>query len=119
MLVFEEISRDENRSQGWVHAELAADTPLGEMARIAGRRWAIEGSFAQSKSEVGLAQYEVRSWVGWHRHMTLATTAQALLATSRARLFAKPAASEKALAAFKKAAGWRWRPPPLDPRQRR
>lgn len=82
-----------------------ADTSLEEMARVAGRRWAIEESFAQSKSEVGLDQYEVRSWVGWHRHMTLAMTAQALLAITRARLFAKPAASEKALAAFKKSRG--------------
>ena len=47
---------------------------------VAGRRWAIEESFAQSKSEVGLDQYEVRSWTGWHRRMTLAMTAQALLA---------------------------------------
>jgi SRSO17 transposase len=83
----------------------AADTTLEEMARIAGRRWAIEESFAQSKSEVGLDQYEVRSWVGWHRHMTLAMTAQALLAITRARLFAKPAASREALATFKKSRG--------------
>ncbi len=82
-----------------------AETTLEEMARVAGRRWAIEESFAQSKSEVGLDQYEVRSWTGWHRHMTLAMTAQALLAITRARLFAKPAASEKALAAFKKSRG--------------
>ena len=83
----------------------AADTSLQEMATVAARRWAIEESFAQSKSEVGLDQYEVRSWVGWHRHMTLAMTAQALLAITRARLFAKPAASEKALSAFKKSRG--------------
>ena len=83
----------------------AADTSLEEMACVAGRRWAIEESFAQSKSEVGLDQYEVRSWAGWHRHMTLAMTAQALLAITRARLFAKPAASAKALAAFKKSRG--------------
>ena len=83
----------------------AADTTLEEMACVAGRRWAIEESFAQSKSEVGLDQYEVRSWVGWHRHMILAMTAQALLAITRARLFAKPAASDQALAAFKKSRG--------------
>ena len=82
-----------------------ADTSLEEMARVAGRRWAIEESFAQSKSEVGLDQYEVRSWTGWHRHMTLAMTAQALLALTRARLFAKPVVSDQALAAFKKSRG--------------
>ena len=83
----------------------AADTSLEEMATVAARRWAIEESFAQSKGEVGLDQYEVRSWVGWHRHMTLAMTAQALLAITRARLFAKPVTSQAALAAFKKSRG--------------
>lgn len=82
-----------------------AATTLEEMARIAARRWAIEESFAQAKSEVGLDQYEVRSWAGWHRHMTLAMAAHGLLAISRARLFAKPAASEESLAAFKKSRG--------------
>ena len=82
-----------------------ADTSLEEMARVAGRRWAIEESFAQAKGEVGLDQYEVRSWTGWHRHMTLAMTAQALLAITRARLFVKPVASDQALAAFKKSRG--------------
>ena len=82
-----------------------AGTPLEALARVAGRRCASEESFAQSKSEVGLDQYEVRSWVGWYRHMTLAMVAQGLLAIIRARLFAKPAASEKALAAFKKSRG--------------
>lgn len=82
-----------------------ADTTLEEMARIAARRWAIKESFAQAKSEVGLDHYEVRSWAGWHRHMTLAMVAQGLLAVTRARLFAKPAASQEALAAFKKSRG--------------
>ena len=82
-----------------------ADTSLEEMARIAGRRWSVEESFAQTKGEVGLDQYEVRSWAGWHRHMTLAMTAQALLALTRARLFAKPVASNQALAGFKKSRG--------------
>ena len=82
-----------------------AATTLEEMARVAGRRWSIEESFAQSKSEVGLDQYEVRSWAGWHRHMTLAMTAQALLAITRARLFAKPATSQRALAGVKKSRG--------------
>ena len=32
-------------------------------------RW--EASFKEGKAEVGLGQYEVRGWVGWHHHMTL------------------------------------------------
>jgi SRSO17 transposase len=83
-----------------------AGTPVRELARAAGRRWAIEEAFAQGKGEVGLDQYEVRSWVGWHRHMTLAMAAHALLALTRARLFAARWASPPpTLGAFKKSRG--------------
>lgn len=58
-------------------------TALAELARIAGTRWAIESLFEQAKGEVGLAQYEVRSWIGWHRHVTLAMLALAYLAAVR------------------------------------
>jgi SRSO17 transposase len=82
-----------------------AGTPLSGLARAAGRRWAIEEAFAQGKGEVGLDQYEVRSWVGWHRHMALAMAAHALLALTRARLFARRASLRPTLAAFKKSRG--------------
>ena len=51
--------------------------------RIAGTRWSIERLFEQAKGEVGLDHYEVRSWVGWHRHITLAMLALAYLAALR------------------------------------
>ena len=38
-----------------------------------------EGGFEAAKQEVGLADYEVRSWTGWHRHITLALLAHAIL----------------------------------------
>jgi SRSO17 transposase len=82
-----------------------AGTGLEVLARVAGRRWAIEEAFAQGKGEVGLDQYEVRSWVGWHRHMTLAMVALALLVLTRARLFARPTSSRPTMAAFKKSRG--------------
>jgi SRSO17 transposase len=82
-----------------------AGTPVSELARAAGRRWAIEEAFAQGKGEVGLDQYEVRSWVGWYRHMTLAMAAHALLALTRARLFARAPSPRPTLAAFKKSRG--------------
>ena len=82
-----------------------AGTPLEVLARVAGRRWAVEEAFAQGKGEVGLDEYEVRSWVGWHRHMTLALAALALLVLTRARLFARPASPGPTMAAFKKKRG--------------
>jgi len=82
-----------------------AGTSLEVLARVAGRRWAVEEAFAQAKGEVGLDEYEVRSWVGWHRHMTLAMAALALLVLTRARLFARPARPGPTMAAFKKKRG--------------
>jgi SRSO17 transposase len=82
---------------GWVHAvvlrrsisdpdELAyylvyapTDTPLGEIVRAIGARWTIEEVFKLAKQRVGLDEYEVRSWTGWHRHTTLALLALAAL----------------------------------------
>ena len=58
-------------------------TTLAELVRIAGTRWSVESLFEQAKGEVGLDHYEVRSWVGWHRHITLAMLALAYLAGLR------------------------------------
>ena len=44
----------------------------------------IERCFEEAKGEVGLDQYEVRSWTGWYRHITLAMWAYALLTVLRA-----------------------------------
>jgi len=88
---------------GWVHGlllrrslstpdELAyylvyapAGTTVPEIVRVAGTRWSIEECFKLAKGQVGLDHYEVRSWQGWHRHMTLALWALALLAVEAAR----------------------------------
>jgi SRSO17 transposase len=59
------------------------DTSLARLVQIAGLRWPIESLFEQGKGEVGLDQYEVRSWVGWHRHITLSMFALAYLAVVR------------------------------------
>ncbi len=59
------------------------DTSLDKLVRVAGLRWPIESLFEQGKGEVGLDEYEVRSWVGWHRHITLSMFALAYLAVVR------------------------------------
>jgi SRSO17 transposase len=61
-----------------------AGTPLSEFVRVAGFRWAIEDSFESAKGEVGLDQYEVRRWISWYRHITLAFLAHAYLTVTRA-----------------------------------
>jgi SRSO17 transposase len=61
-----------------------ATTTLAVLVRVSGMRWTIEESIQTAKGEVGLDHYEVRSWTGWYRHMTLAMWAQAFLAVVRA-----------------------------------
>ena len=68
-----------------------ADTSLATLARVAGRRWAIEECFEVAKQEVGLADYEIRSRHGWYRHITLAMLALAFLAAMRVKLKATAA----------------------------
>ena len=64
-------------------------TSLEVMVKVAGTRWAIEESFESAKGEVGLDHYEVRSWDGWYRHITLAMFAHAYLTVVRARAVAR------------------------------
>jgi SRSO17 transposase len=58
-------------------------TALADLVHVAGARWTIESSFEMAKQEVGLDQYEVRSWTGWYRHITLAMLAFAFLTVVR------------------------------------
>ncbi len=60
-------------------------TPLRELIRVAGARWAIEECFQTAKNEAGLDQYQVRDWRAWHAHITLAMLAAAYLAATRAQ----------------------------------
>jgi SRSO17 transposase len=59
-------------------------TALATVVPVAGSRWTVERCFEEAKGEVGLDQYEVRSWRGWYRHVTLAMWAYALLTVLRA-----------------------------------
>ncbi len=53
----------------------APETPLGEFARVAKAEHRIEECLQRSKSEAGLADYEVRNWTGWQHHQTLSLLA--------------------------------------------
>ena len=71
------------RGAGVLHRGRAGPHDARAAGRDRRRRWAIEGGFESAKQEVGLADYEVRSWTGWHRHITLALLAHAVLAAVR------------------------------------
>jgi SRSO17 transposase len=57
------------------------ETPLSTLARVAAARWPIETELETNKSDVGLDEYEVRSWPGWNHHITLCLLASAFLLT--------------------------------------
>jgi SRSO17 transposase len=76
---------------GQLHREIAyflvhapRDTPASEIIFRAGGRWQIEEDNEQNKQLVGLAQYQVRKWTPWHRHVTACMLATAFLAVQRA-----------------------------------
>jgi SRSO17 transposase len=59
-------------------------SPLRELVRVAGARWAIEETFQTAKGQVGLDQYQVRRYDSWYRHITLAMLAHAFLTVTTA-----------------------------------
>jgi SRSO17 transposase len=70
-------------------------TSLEEMVEAFGTRWTVKQCFEEGKGEVGLDEYEVRSWHGWYRHVTLSMLAMAFLAALRAN--GEEVASKKSL----------------------
>jgi SRSO17 transposase len=92
-----------------------AHTTLEEQVRVAGMRWTVEECIQTAKGEVGLDHYEVRSWTGWYRHITLAMWAQAFLTVVRQEMGSDVAIGKKetmrtsrSLAAFKANRGLRY-----------
>lgn len=59
---------------------------LQEMAHAANARYWIEDAFERAKGKVGLDHYEVRSWSGWHHHITLCLLALYFLVLEHRRL---------------------------------
>jgi SRSO17 transposase len=58
-------------------SNLDARTPLKTLVRLAKLRWRVEHDYRELKTGLGIDHFEGRSFVGWHRHVTLAVLAQA------------------------------------------
>ena len=82
LLVRRSISEQQDLTAYVVFAPV--ETELETLVQVAGMRRTVESDFETTKGEVGLDHYEVRSWVGWYRHITLAMWAQAVLTMIRA-----------------------------------
>ena len=66
------------------------DTPLETHVRMSGMRWPIETCFEDGKPLLGIGAYEVRSWTGWHHHMTLVILAHFFVVRMSLRFKKKP-----------------------------
>lgn len=63
----------------------ATVTPA-RLVAVSGMRWPIEQIFEVAKQQLGMGDYEVRSWPGWHHHMTLVILAHFFLVRLQRRL---------------------------------
>jgi SRSO17 transposase len=81
--------RDRDNQQGvkvdFSLSNAAPGTPLWQLARVAKAEHHIEECLQRSKSEAGLADYEVRHWTGWHHHQTLSLFTTWFLVTETLR----------------------------------
>jgi SRSO17 transposase len=81
-LLIEWLAGHTDPSRYWL-SNLAAETDLASLVRLAKIRWWIEQGYQQLKDELGLDHYEGRSWQGWHHHITLTMLAFAFLSLER------------------------------------
>jgi SRSO17 transposase len=68
---------------GYWLSDLPEDTPIITLVRLAKIRWRIEHDYRELKTGLGLDNFEGRSYLGWHRHVTLAVLAQAFITMTR------------------------------------
>lgn len=73
------VFREQQADGSWKHDYLLAHGPLGtslvEFARVFKAEHRIEECLKRAKGEAGLADYQVRTWEGWHHHQTLSLLA--------------------------------------------
>jgi SRSO17 transposase len=81
LLVIHESGPDGKISYALTNA--AKDLPLRQLVQADRQRFWVEQAFGDTKSELGLAEYEARGWLSWHRHMTLCMMAQLFMVETR------------------------------------
>jgi SRSO17 transposase len=75
LVVTRERQADGSVKHDYYLSNAAAETPLLEFGRVANAEHRIEECLKRAKSEAGLAEYQVRTWEGWHHHQTLSLLA--------------------------------------------
>jgi SRSO17 transposase len=94
------IRTAEGVSQTWYALSWASvEVPLARLVGVQGQRHGVEELLQAGKAEVGLGHYELRSWVGWHHHMTLSLLALWFLILEKGRLRKKNPGLDRAATA--------------------
>ena len=75
LFVTRRIDQDGKMKHDYYLSSASLETPLEELARVAKAEHRIEECIQRGKSQAGLADYEVRTWVGWHHHQALSLIA--------------------------------------------
>ena len=85
LVVFRERQGRKTIKHDYCLSSAPFDTPLREFARVLGCEHRIEECLRRTKGETGLAQYQVRTWIGWHHHQTLTLIASWFLTQEKLR----------------------------------
>jgi len=80
------VVRNDRDNRTWTYLASDTKTRLKELTRVGSCRHGIEQALNLGKGEVGLDEYEVRSWVGWHHHMTLSMLSMWFLVSDQRRI---------------------------------
>lgn len=75
LVVIRERQTDGSLKHDYYLSNALPETPLAEFCRVSKAAHRIEECLQRAKSEAGLADYEVRTWRGWHHHQTLSLMA--------------------------------------------
>jgi SRSO17 transposase len=75
LVVFRERQGDGSWKHDYLLSNAPLATPVAEFARVFKAQQRIEECLKRAKGEAGLADYQVRTWPGWHHHQTLSLLA--------------------------------------------
>ncbi len=81
------IRTEEEQPRTWYTlSDATGSVTTAEIVRAHAERHRVEETLQEGKGEVGLADYEVRSWTGWHHHMTLCVLALLFVVLEQLRM---------------------------------
>ena len=85
LVIFRERQGGKTVKHDYALSNALFETPLREFARVLGAEHRVEECLRRAKGESGLAQYQVRTWRGWHHHQTLTLVATWFLTQEKRR----------------------------------